>query len=72
MKCPLVKSQAIPKHKVEFEVGEKIRVIDGPFVDFNAIIEDVNYTKTKLKVNVQIFGRDTSVDLDFGQVEKTN
>ncbi len=60
------------KHKVEFEVGEKIRVIDGPFVDFNAIIEDVNYTKTKLKVNVQIFGRDTSVDLDFGQVEKTN
>ncbi|MFN7094053.1 MAG: transcription termination/antitermination protein NusG [Burkholderiales bacterium] len=59
------------KHKVEFEVGEKIRVIDGPFVDFNAIIEEVIYNKTKLKVNVQIFGRETSVELDFGQVEKT-
>lgn len=59
------------KHKVEFEVGEKVRVIDGPFVDFNAIIEEVLYNKTKLRVNVQIFGRDTSVELDFGQVEKT-
>lgn len=59
------------KHKVEFEVGEKIRVIDGPFVDFNATIEEVIYAKTKLRVNVQIFGRETSVDLDFGQVEKT-
>lgn len=59
------------KHKVEFEVGEKIRVIDGPFVDFNAVIEEVVYNKTKLKVNVQIFGRETSVELDFGQVEKT-
>ncbi len=59
------------KHKVEFEVGEKIRVIDGPFVDFNAIIEEVLYNKTKLRVNVQIFGRETSVELDFGQVEKT-
>jgi transcriptional antiterminator NusG len=59
------------KHKVEFEVGEKVRVIDGPFIDFNAIIEEVLYNKTKLRVNVQIFGRDTSVELDFGQVEKT-
>lgn len=59
------------KHKVEFEVGEKVRVIDGPFVDFNASIEEVLYNKTKLRVNVQIFGRDTSVELDFGQVEKT-
>ena len=59
------------KHKVEFEVGEKIRVIDGPFVDFNAVIEEVIYHKTKLRVNVQIFGRETSVELDFGQVEKT-
>ena len=59
------------KHKVEFEVGEKIRVIDGPFVDFNAIIDEVIYNKTKLRVNVQIFGRETSVELDFGQVEKT-
>lgn len=59
------------KHKVEFQVGEKIRVIDGPFVDFNAVIDEVIYHKTKLRVNVQIFGRETSVELDFGQVEKT-
>lgn len=58
------------KHKVEFEVGEKVHIIDGPFVDFNATIEEVIYTKSKLKVNVQIFGRETSVELDFGQVQK--
>lgn len=60
------------KHKVEFEVGEKIRIVDGPFVDFNAIIEDVLYDKFRLSVNVQIFGRETSVELEFGQVEKLN
>lgn len=59
------------KHKVEFEVGEKIRVIDGPFIDFNAIIDEVMYNKNKLRVNVQIFGRETAVELDFGQVEKS-
>lgn len=59
------------KHKVEFQIGEKIRVIDGPFVDFNAVIDEVIYPKTKLRVKVQIFGRETSVELDFGQVEKT-
>jgi transcriptional antiterminator NusG len=58
------------KHKVEFEVGEKIHIIDGPFVDFNATIDEVIYAKSKLKVNVQIFGRETSVELDFGQVQK--
>lgn len=63
-------SKGKAKHKIEFEVGEKIRVIDGPFVDFNAIIEEVLYNKSKLRVNVQIFGRETSVELDFGQVEK--
>lgn len=59
------------KHRVEFEVGERVHVIDGPFIDFNAIIEEVYYTKMKLRVNVQIFGRETSVELDFGQVSKT-
>lgn len=58
------------KHKVEFEIGEKVRIVDGPFVDFNAVIEDVLYDKFRLRVNVQIFGRETSVDLEFGQVEK--
>jgi transcriptional antiterminator NusG len=58
------------KHKVEFEVGEKVRIVDGPFIDFNAIIEDVIYDKFRLRVNVQIFGRETSVELEFGQVEK--
>jgi transcriptional antiterminator NusG len=60
------------KHKVEFEIGERIRIVDGPFVDFNAIIDDVLYDKFRLKVNVQIFGRETSVELEFGQVEKLN
>lgn len=60
------------KHKVEFEVGERIRIVDGPFVDFNAIIDEVLYDKFRLKVNVQIFGRETSVELEFGQVEKLN
>lgn len=58
------------KHKVEFDVGERVRIIDGPFTDFNAIIDEVIYDKFKLRVNVQIFGRETSVELDFGQVEK--
>lgn len=63
-------SQEKARHRVEFEVGERIRIIDGPFVDFNAIIEEVIYDKFRLRVNVQIFGRETSVELEFGQVEK--
>lgn len=66
----IASSKEQAKHKVEFEVGEKIRVIDGPFIDFNAIIDEVMYNKNKLRVNVQIFGRETAVELDFGQVEK--
>ena len=59
-----------PKPKVLFEVGEMVRVKDGPFNDFNGNVEDVNYEKSKLRVSVTIFGRATPVELDFGQVEK--
>ena len=59
-----------PRPKVLFEVGESVRVKDGPFTDFNGTVEDVNYDKNKLRVAVTIFGRSTPVELDFGQVEK--
>jgi transcriptional antiterminator NusG len=59
-----------PRPKVEWEVGEVVRVKDGPFADFNGAIEGVNYDKSKLSVSVTIFGRSTPVELDFGQVEK--
>lgn len=60
-----------PRHKVEFMVGELVRVKEGPFTDFNGSVEDVNYEKSKLRVTVTIFGRATPVELEFSQVEKT-
>ena len=59
-----------PKPKVEWVVGELVRVKDGPFTDFNGAVEEVNYEKSKVKVSVTIFGRATGVELDFAQVEK--
>ncbi len=59
-----------PKPKVEFEVGERVRVTEGPFIDFNGTVDEVNYERNKLRVSVQIFGRETPVELDFVQVEK--
>jgi transcriptional antiterminator NusG len=60
-----------PRHKVEFTVGEYVRVKDGPFTDFNGTVEEVNYEKSKVRVSVTIFGRATPVELEFSQVEKT-
>ena len=59
-----------PRPKVLFEIGESVRVKEGPFTDFHGNVEDVNYDKSKLRVSVTIFGRSTPVELDFGQVEK--
>ena len=60
-----------PRHKVEFEVGEYVRVKEGPFTDFNGSVEEVNYEKNKVRVAVTIFGRSTPVELEFSQIEKT-
>jgi transcription termination/antitermination protein NusG len=59
-----------PRPKVEFMVGELVRVKEGPFTDFNGSVEEVNYDKSKVRVSVTIFGRATPVELEFGQIEK--
>src|SRR5210317_1020185 len=63
-------SKVNPTQKLTFEVGESIRVIDGPFKDFSGSVQEINYEKNKLRVEVVIFGRATPVELDFGQIEK--
>ena len=59
-----------PRPKVEWMIGEMVRVKEGPFTDFNGAVEEVNYEKSKVRVSVTIFGRATPVELDFAQVEK--
>ncbi len=59
-----------PRPKTLFEPGEMVRVIEGPFADFNGVVEGVNYEKSRLQVAVMIFGRSTPVELEFSQVEK--
>ena len=60
-----------PRPKVLFEPGEVVRVNEGPFADFNGVVEEVNYEKSRVRVSVLIFGRSTPVELEFGQVEKS-
>jgi len=59
-----------PRPKISFAPGEVVRIIEGPFADFDGVVEDVNYEKNRLKVLVSIFGRSTPVELEFGQVQK--